>query len=236
MNNEAFSSYDAKSERPASSRQAMVTVWSVIAVCVVIEFVLQLGDRGLLDGVRVRATVYEYFGFWPGLLGDWRPNYPFQPQAMFLTYSFLHGGFLHLALNMVTLWSLSRVVIARVGEKRFVFIYAFSILGGAVGFWLLTDTLQPMVGASGALFGLAGALVAWNYLDRFLLRQGMLPVLQTILLLIFLNIALWWGMSGQLAWETHLGGFISGWIAAMLVDPRGRPLPDVARPQDVARR
>jgi membrane associated rhomboid family serine protease len=41
-----------------------------------------------------------------------------------------------------------------------------------------------------------------------------------------LNIVLWWAMDGQLAWETHLGGFITGWIAAMLIDPRGRNAQD----------
>ncbi len=211
----------------------MATAWFLIAVCVIIEVFIQLGEWGVFGGTRIRATAYEYFGFWPGLLGNWRPNYPLQPYAMFVTYSFLHGGLIHAALNMVTLWSLARVVIARVGEKRFALIYGFSILGGAIGFWLLTDTLQPMVGASGALFGLAGALLAWNYLDRFLFDQGLLPVLQLILLLVVLNIALWWAMDGQLAWETHLGGFISGWIAAMLVDPRGRPLPGSKQPTGI---
>lgn len=83
-----------------------------------------------------------------------------------------------------------------------------------------------MVGASGALFGLAGAIVAWDYLDRFLLSEGLWPVLRTVLFLVGLNIALWWAMGGQLAWETHLGGFVTGWVMAMLLDPRGRPMDD----------
>ncbi len=224
MNAQTPSRYGFGLEPSSGGRQTLATAWFLIAACVIIELFIQLGEWGVFGGTRIRATAYEYFGFWPGLLGNWRPNYALQPYTMFATYSFLHGGLLHLALNMVTLWSLARVVVARVGEIRFAFIYSVSILGGAVGFWLLTDTLQPMVGASGALFGLAGALVSWNYLDRFLLDQGLLPVLQTILLLVVLNIALWWAMDGQLAWETHLGGFVSGWIAAMLVDPRGRPL------------
>jgi len=196
--------------------------WGIIGACILVEGLLQLGDLGLLPANRVRATAYEYFGFWPGLLDNWRPNYAAQPYTMFLSYGFLHGGLWHLGLNMITLWSLGRVVIERVGQLRAGLIYLLSILGGATGFWLIAETVQPMVGASGALFGLAGALVSWNYLDRFLLKQGLLPVLQTILLLIALNVVLWWVMKGQLAWETHLGGFIAGWIAALLVDPRPR--------------
>ncbi|WP_425092270.1 rhomboid family intramembrane serine protease [Tropicimonas sp. S265A] len=208
----------------ASGQRTLATVWVLIVVCVAVEALLQLGDLGWITAPRLRATAYEYFGFWPGLLGNWRPNYTVQPQLMFVTHAFLHGGLLHLALNMVTLWSLGRAVIARVGQARFALIYFVSMLGGATGFWLLTETMHPMVGASGALFGLAGALVSWNYLDRYLLDQGLLPVLQTVLFLVFLNIVLWWAMGGQLAWQTHLGGFVAGWVIAMLVDPRGRPL------------
>lgn len=209
---------------PVIRARGLIVLWALIGVCVFVEMLLQLGDAGLLNWPRMRATAYEYFGFWPGLLRNWAPNYPLQPQTMFVTYGFLHGGLLHLGLNMVTLWSLGYAVVARVGQKRFLVVYLMSLLGGAVGFWLLSETLSPMVGASGALFGLAGALVSWSYLDRFLLDKGLLPVLQIILLLIALNIVLWWAMGGQLAWQTHLGGFLSGWIAALLVDPRGRPL------------
>ncbi|MEL7152048.1 MAG: rhomboid family intramembrane serine protease, partial [Pseudomonadota bacterium] len=149
-------------------------------------------------------------------------NYTLQPTAMFATYAFLHAGLWHLALNMVTLWSLASPVIARVGQVKFLTVYALSVLGGAVGYALLTTSFRPMVGASGALFGLAGALLAWDYLDRFLRDQGLWPVARAALLLIGLNIALYYAMGGVLAWQTHLGGFVAGWIAALLVDPRGR--------------
>lgn len=197
-------------------------VSSLIAVCVVIELVLQLGDAGFFGIPRFRALVYEYAGFWPGLLSGWRPNYPFQDITMFLSYGFLHAGFWHLALNMVTLWSLGAAVFARVGGPRFLLIYGLSTLGGGLGYALLADTYRPMVGASGALFGLAGALLAWDYVDRFALSERLWPVARAALLLAALNVALYYAMGGLLAWETHLGGFVTGWIAALLVDPRGR--------------
>jgi membrane associated rhomboid family serine protease len=37
-----------------------------------------------------------------------------------------------------------------------------------------------------------------------------------------MNLLLWWAMNGQLAWQTHLGGFMIGWITAILIDPRAR--------------
>ena len=136
---------------------------------------------------------------------------------MFASYGFLHGGFVHLFVNMITLASLGRLVIERVGQWRFAVIYALSLLGGAVGFALLSTAVQPMVGASGALFGLAGVLTGWDYTERRLAREGIGPVLRVVVLLIGLNLVMYWAMDGSLAWETHLGGFLAGWMASWWV-------------------
>lgn len=192
----------------------------LMAVFSAIELSLVAADAGLIGPARLRLLAYENGGFWPGLLDDWKPNFPLQPYVMFVSYGFLHTGPLHLLVNMITLWSLGGAIIRRVGVRGFILLYVFSTLGGAGGYALLASGFQPMVGASGALFGLAGGLLAWLYVDRFTQRQGLLPVAQAVLLLILLNLILWWAMKGQLAWETHLGGFVTGWIMAMLIDPR----------------
>lgn len=194
----------------------------LIALCSVIELVLSLSDHGLIGPGSLRRLAYDYGGFWPGLLGNWQPNYPMQPWAMFFTYGFLHGGPAHLIVNMITLWSLSVLVLDRVGARGFGLLYLAALLGGGGGFALLAPGLRPMVGASGALFGLIGGLLAWTYVDRFTFREGLWPILRAVLFLIALNLVLWWAMDGQLAWETHLGGFLTGWIAALLIDPRPR--------------
>ncbi|SMX46438.1 Rhomboid protease GluP [Actibacterium lipolyticum] len=194
----------------------------LILICVVIEGVLTAGDFNVFGTARLRHLAYEMGGFWPGLLQDWKSNYPSQPVLMFFTYGFLHGGLLHLAVNMFTLYSLGRAVIDRVGQLRFLVLYLGTVLGGAWGFGMLADTLQPMVGASGALFGLAGALISWNYVDRFIFHRRLWPIVRVVIYLILLNIVLWYVMGGQLAWQTHLGGFVAGWVLAMIIDPRGR--------------
>lgn len=199
-------------------------ILGLIVLCTAVEFALLLADWGFWGGNRVRQTAYEYGGFWPGLLRDWRPNYPSQPWLMFTTYGFLHGGLIHLVVNMITLASLGPPVVARVGQFRFGVLYLLSLFGGAAGYGLLAGSLTPMVGASGALFGLAGALVSWDYVDRFTYQIELWPVARAILLLLGLNAVLWWAMSGQLAWEAHLGGFVAGWVAALLLDPRSRSL------------
>lgn len=197
----------------------------LIVLCTLIEGFLQLTDLGVIGSGQfrsLRGLVYDYGAFWPGLLGDWSPNYAAQPWVMFLSYGLLHGGLSHLLVNMFTLWSLGTAVIARVGVKGFVVAYLGSQIGGGLAFALLSQPFPPMVGASGALFGLAGALLSWNYVDRYTHRERLWPVANAAVGLVVLNLVLWWAMSGQLAWETHLGGFVTGWIMALLVDPRPR--------------
>ena len=79
--------------------------------------------------------------------------------------------------------------------------------------------------AIGLVALLAGGLLAWGYVDRFTLQEALWPVARAAGLLLLLNVVMWWALNGQLAWETHLGGFIAGWVAALLIDPRARNTP-----------
>lgn len=197
-------------------------ITALLLVCSLIELILILADFGIIGTTRWRATAYQNAGFWVGLLDNWRPNYGAQPYLMFLTYAFLHGGFWHLALNMVTLVSLGTPLSERLGQWRFGLLYLASMLGGAAGFALLTDKMQPMVGASGALFGLAGALLADAFFDFRRAGSGlsaaMVALSRPIAGLVLLNVLIYWATGGQLAWETHLGGFLVGAVAAIFLD------------------
>lgn len=192
----------------------------MIAFFCLIEAALSLAALNAVGPPRLRQLAYEYGGFWPGLLDGWQPNYAAQPYVMFFTYGFLHGGLIHLAANMATLWHVGRAVLDRVGPGGFALLYAGACLGGGAGFALLAPDLRPMVGASGALFGLVGGLLAWAYVDRYTYREHLWPVARAVLLLVGLNLVFWWAMNGQLAWQAHLGGFLAGWVLALLIDPR----------------
>ena len=194
-------------------RHAQAAIWTLIALTTSIELALVLSDWGFWGPPRLRGTAYEYAGFWPGLLWGWRPNYAAQPYAMFLTYGFFHAGPLHLAVNMVTLWSLGRVVAERVGFVWLALIYGGALLGGGLAYGLLSQGAQPMVGASGALFGLAGACLAWLWAEQQQAGQGAWPVLRVVGFLVALNLVMLWWLDGHLAWQTHLGGFLAGWAA-----------------------
>lgn len=216
---------DPVSTSPARRRSAAWPIWALIGICVGIEAVLQLADAGLFGlPPRMRQTAYENIGFWPGLLDSWQPNFAAQPYTMFFSYSFVHNGLFHMLVNMITLYSLGTAVHARVRTSGFALLYVTAVLGGGLGFGLLADSTRPMVGASGGLFGLVGGILAWNYVDRFSAALRLWPVAQGVALLLALNLAMWWLMDGLLAWQTHLGGFVAGWIMALLIDPRSKPV------------
>ncbi|WP_418887936.1 rhomboid family intramembrane serine protease [Maritimibacter dapengensis] len=144
---------------------------------------------------------------------------------MFLSYSLLHSGPVHMIGNMLVLWVVGRILRLRLGVKGFFFVYLVSAVGGALLFGLLTSSPQPMVGASGALFGLVGTWQYWRWSGRRRARRSLRPVLQTIAVLVALNAVVWVLQGGLLAWETHLGGFVAGWLAAALIEwKRGGPL------------
>ena len=205
-----------------SPRFPLLALWALLGLCILPEVELQGADLGAWGGTDWRGMAYGWLGFWPGLLYDWRPNYRLQPLAMFVTYGFLHVGMLHLMVNMATLWSLGRAVIDRSGPRVFLVLYAMSLLGGGLGFGLLTNTTVPMVGASGALFGLVGGVVVWAVIDRRHEGLTLWPVGRAVLGLLALNGVLWFVAGGQLAWQTHLGGCLAGAATALVLDWRGK--------------
>lgn len=189
----------------------------LIGLCCGIELILMAADAGLIGTRLWRGLAYQNGAFWSGLLFNWRPNYPGQPFLMFLTYAFLHSGFWHLAGNMLTLIFLGAIVQDQVGRKGLVVLYGVAAIGGAVAFGLLNGSPRPMVGASGALFGLVGAWQYWEWADRRRLGQSRWPVWRAVLGFAVLNVVLWVMMDGALAWETHLGGFLAGWVCAVVM-------------------
>lgn len=203
-------------------REGRFWLLGLVAILSMIEAIFWMTDAGLFgpEYRNLRTTALAYGAFWPGLLRDWRPNFPNQPVTMFGTYAVLHVGPIHLAVNMMTLLSLGRAAILRAGSGPFVLIYVASVLGGGAGYGLLAPGYQPMVGASGALFGLAGALIVWEYENRRRLRMKSRPVLQALLLLVGVNVAMYWALDGRVAWQAHMGGMLAGMFAARLVQAR----------------
>jgi len=139
-----------------------------------------------------------------------------------VTYQFLHGGWMHLGINMITLAAFGAPVERMLGVRRFVAFYlSAGIVAGFVQVLLYPDSIDPVIGASGAISGVFGAVLM---LMRY---TGNLPSLYPIAgIWIALNIffGLFGGMPGsggeQVAWAAHVGGFLYGLAAIRLFAPR----------------
>ncbi|MEX1235860.1 MAG: rhomboid family intramembrane serine protease [Roseovarius sp.] len=201
---------------PLTSPQsgAPMFLWVLVGVMTVIELVLHLSSSGLLGSQNLRWPAFAFGAFWqPVLAGATPPIYPGQPALMFITYAFLHGGFVHLAMNGVILLSLGKYVAAQIGATRTLLVLLAATVAGAACFGLLSSSGGPMIGASGAVFGLIGLWQAADYQGRRRSDLTLRPLVMAIIGLIAANIVFFVILSGGLAWETHLGGWLAGWLA-----------------------
>jgi membrane associated rhomboid family serine protease len=190
-------------------------LWALIGVMAAIELPLTLSDAGWLGSGGWRMNVFLYGAFWPPLLGEsLAAFYPGQKALMFLTHALLHGNLLHFAMNSAVLLALGKGVSTSLGAGKTVLLLALSAVAGAAAFGLLSSTSGPMIGASGAVFGLLGLWQAWDFRQRRHFNQSLRPVLRGIGGLLLVNLVLFVALSGTLAWEAHLGGWIAGWTAA----------------------
>ena len=140
-----------------------------------------------------------------------------------LTAMFVHIGIVHLALNMWCLWDLGLLAEYLYGRKTFLALYLVSGLAASV----VSLTHNPLVvtaGASGAIFGLAGALIATLYLGRLTAPRGALRT-SLISLLAFAGYNLVYGfLKGGIDNGAHIGGLISGLALGTVLSADFRPL------------
>ena len=205
---------DRRSIRAAPQAGAPGFLWCLVGIMTAIELVLSLSAFGIFGGQSLRWPAFVLGAFWqPVFAGTVPPVYPGQIAVMFISHAFLHGGLVHLAMNSVVLLSLGKFVSAHVGAARTLLVLLLSAVAGAACFGLLSSSPAPMIGASGAVFGLIGL---WQAMDYRIRRQAGLPlqpIVMAILGLIAANIALFVILAGGLAWQAHLGGWIVGWIS-----------------------
>ncbi len=128
-----------------------------------------------------------------------------------VTAAFLHGSLIHIATNMISLYLLGLPLERMLGRGRFLTIYLLSLLGSSVSVMLFSPAFSPTIGASGAIYGLMGALVVTFKRFGFDLRQ--------LLVVVALNVYITFQVPG-ISWQGHLGGLVVGAIAgAAMVSP-----------------
>lgn len=157
-----------------------------------------------------------------------------------LSYQFLHGGFMHLAGNMLYLWIFANNVEEAFGHTRFLAFYLASGVLAALAH-ALTDTasLSPLVGASGAISGVLGAYLLLHPHARVLCVFSFFVFL-SIRVPAYVVIGLWFGWqllmllaggSGNVAWMAHIGGLIAGLGLTLALHRPSTPV-RAARPAD----
>ncbi|MFZ0159411.1 MAG: rhomboid family intramembrane serine protease [Kineosporiaceae bacterium] len=172
--------------------------------------------------IGVCAVVYAAQWLAPGLDVTGRfmfvPAYAIQEPWLFLTSAFLHspGFLLHIVFNMYALWLGGPYLESLIGRARFVALYLLAAVGGSVGLFLLATPgaesrswWTGAVGASGAVFGVWGAIMV---IHRRLGRNngGMIALLVVNTVIGFVP-----GLS--IAWQAHLGGLITGALAGAVL-------------------
>lgn len=125
--------------------------------------------------------------------------------------AFLHGSIAHIALNMIALWQVGNIVERLYGKVRYALVYALSLVGSGLAVVYATPT-QLTVGASGAIFGLFGALVAFGLR---LGRRGR-DLIGQVIPVIVLNLVFTFAFPGISA-AAHVGGLVTGFIAGLVL-------------------
>ncbi len=124
-----------------------------------------------------------------------------------VTGAFMHGGILHLALNMLALYQLGSFLEAMLGAPRMLAIYAIALVGGGLGIIYFAPD-EVTVGASGAIFGLFGALLA---IGVRLGARGRSLIAQTVPI-VLINLAFTFAVP-NISKAGHLGGLVTGFFA-----------------------
>lgn len=200
--------------------------WSIkyiAGILVAIELLLSASDYGLLPNPYLRQSAFLYAAIWPDLAqGNWAGIYPGQGYVMLLSHAFLHGGLAHMAMNTVIILALGKRLGAVMSNGQLLLLYGVTAVAGGALYVALTPSNAPMIGASGAAFGFFGVWKYFEYSARKRMGLSLMPIWQFIGVLVLLNVGLWFMLSGQLAWEAHLGGFVAGWLLGMVFARRPR--------------
>ena len=192
--------------RPGAG-ELLRTTPPVLAVLIGLNVVLYAG-QWLLPFAGVDLTS---LGWYAGLHTS---HVLFEPWRM-LTSGFLHlpANPLHLLLNMAALWMLGRELVRMLGTPRFLALYLLCAVGGSVAVLWFSDPFVPVVGASGAVYGLFAALL-------FTARRRGADV-RSLAVVLALNLVASFAIP-DISWQGHLGGLVTGAALAPALRSRSR--------------
>lgn len=197
--------------------------WGLIAICVIVFVAMQIMP------IQLSSRLVNLYGMVPVRYSNpqWAASsgMPYDGYLSFLTSLFLHGNWLHLIINMWFLWIFADSVEDRMGHLRFLTFYLLCGLLATFLQWYFDPTLAiPVVGASGAIAGVLAAYFFLYPLERVVVWVPILflPILIHVPAIAFLGLwiiiqlhnattsILFEGVTIDVAWWAHLGGFIAG--------------------------
>lgn len=188
--------------------------FGLIAACVLVYLLVAL--QGAREGVPFNVGLVRQ----PGnvlSLGALIPALVAQGEVWrLITSAFLHSGFVHLAMNMLSLYFLGAFAEISFGRSRFLALYFISGIGGGIAYLYFGPFNAPAVGASGAIFGLLGGVFG------FAIRRGTFstrnPVISQLLVLTAINLFLG-ATIPNVSNTAHIGGLIGGLVFGWLMAP-----------------
>jgi rhomboid protease GluP len=194
---------------PSLSRYPLVTFLLLIAIA--IGFGLEA--KMLAGGAPEDEVLIRLGANHPGLVlqeGEW---------WRLVTSMFLHGGLAHLFLNGWALYQLGSLFESWLGSTRLVVTWFVSGIAGSLASILFTQSLS--VGASGAIFGLLGALIAFLLRRRDALNAGAKSLLGQLVLWAGINVVFGFSVP-RIDNAAHLGGFAAGFLLGLILHERRR--------------
>jgi len=202
----------------------LVTIGLIVVNALVFLYQLSLGPASQTFVFAYGALPYEITR---GM--DIEPQAAIPPYLTIYTSMFMHGGFMHIAGNMLYLWIFGNNIEDSMGHVRFVLFYLICGTIATVAHILVDqDSQVPMVGASGAISGVLGAYLLLFPRARiltlmmlgFFIRIVKVPAIVVLgfwIVFQFLNSALTAGTEGGgVAWFAHIGGFFAGLLLISL--------------------
>ena len=217
-----------KDDNPTSNKP--VITYFLIGSCILI-FLIQLSSQSYKTG-----QLFYSYGLIPSVLmgHDQLPSDLYKVPASITIFSsmFLHGGFMHLAGNMLYMWIFADNIEDNLGPTKFLIFYLISGVGAAMAQVLMdTHSQIPMVGASGAIGGVLGAylinhpqarvlvLIPFGFFSQ-LIKIRAIYVLGFWFVLQFINSSMTSSNGGGVAYAAHIGGFVSGMILILFLNKK----------------
>src|SRR5580658_6752356 len=193
---------------PWVRRESSVTLAQVLVGANVMVFIAMVLASGPSFDFTRQVEVHFGANFGPNTLsGDW---------WRLVTYMFLHGDLMHIAFNMWCLWNLGALCESLYGRWTYAAVYLITGVAGGVASIAWNPGVWS-VGASGAIFGLAGALIASFYLGEFSLpRVAIQGALRSVVVFAVFNL-IFGALPGSTDNAAHIGGLVTGLLLGALM-------------------